>query len=112
MARATMEHPTGYGLLHNPRLNKGTAFTEAERRAYGLGECCPLVQTRVMKKPIAGGDAPWSLSPSLNSNGCMVGYILGRHPRSAIICLVLDIARAGLRPFGQVLVQFMMVWQR
>ena len=25
--------PAGYGLLRNPRLNKGTAFTQAERRA-------------------------------------------------------------------------------
>ena len=25
---------TGYDRLHNPRLNKGTAFTEAERRAW------------------------------------------------------------------------------
>jgi len=32
--------------------------------------------------------------------------------RSAIIRLVLEIARAGLSPFGQVRVQFMMVWQR
>ena len=34
------------------------------------------------------------------------------HPRSAIMRLVFEIARAGLSPFGQVLVQFMMVWQR
>jgi hypothetical protein len=27
---------TGYALLHNPRLNKETAFTEAERRDNGL----------------------------------------------------------------------------
>jgi hypothetical protein len=32
--------------------------------------------------------------------------------RSIIIRLVSEIARAGLSPFGQVLVQFMMVWQR
>jgi malate dehydrogenase (oxaloacetate-decarboxylating)(NADP+) len=27
---------TGYALLHNPRLNKGSAFTAAERRARGI----------------------------------------------------------------------------
>src|SRR3954468_21159156 len=47
MARATMEHPTGYGLLHNPRLNKGTAFTEAERRAYGLEGLLPSAVTNI-----------------------------------------------------------------
>ena len=30
---STQTISTGYQLLHNPRLNKGTAFTEAERRA-------------------------------------------------------------------------------
>jgi len=39
------EHPTGYGLLHNPRLNKGTAFTEAERRAWGLEGLLPPAVT-------------------------------------------------------------------
>jgi malate dehydrogenase (oxaloacetate-decarboxylating)(NADP+) len=45
MARATTEHPTGYALLQNPRLNKGTAFTEAERRAYGLEGLLPPAVT-------------------------------------------------------------------
>jgi malate dehydrogenase (oxaloacetate-decarboxylating)(NADP+) len=47
MARATTEHPAGYALLHNPRLNKGTAFTEAERRAYGLEGLLPPAVTNV-----------------------------------------------------------------
>jgi hypothetical protein len=36
----------------------------------------------------------------------------GPQPRAAIIRLVLEIARAGLRPFGQLSVQFMIVWHR
>jgi malate dehydrogenase (oxaloacetate-decarboxylating)(NADP+) len=35
----------GYEVLHNPRLNKGTAFTEAERRAYGLEGLLPPAVT-------------------------------------------------------------------
>src|SRR5208337_994463 len=47
MARATTEHPTGYHLLHNPGLNKGTAFTRAERRAYGLEGLLPPAVTNI-----------------------------------------------------------------
>jgi malate dehydrogenase (oxaloacetate-decarboxylating)(NADP+) len=32
---------TGYELLHDPHLNKGTAFTEAERQAFGLEGLLP-----------------------------------------------------------------------
>jgi malate dehydrogenase (oxaloacetate-decarboxylating)(NADP+) len=35
------EHPTGYDLLRDPRLNKGTAFSEAERRKYRLEGLLP-----------------------------------------------------------------------
>jgi malate dehydrogenase (oxaloacetate-decarboxylating)(NADP+) len=45
MAAPTHEHPTGYNLLHNPRFNKGTAFTEAERRAWGLEGLLPPAVT-------------------------------------------------------------------
>ena len=43
----TIDRPTGYGLLHNPRLNKGTAFTEVERRAYGLEGLLPPAVTTI-----------------------------------------------------------------
>ncbi len=45
----------------------------------------------------------------------VVGGVVGgsRQPcRSTIIFLISAMALAGLRPFGHVLVQFMMVWQR
>ena len=41
MITPSKKHLTGYEVLHNPRLNKGTAFTEAERRAYGLEGLLP-----------------------------------------------------------------------
>src|SRR2546421_10067328 len=40
-------HLTGYGLLDNPRLNKGTAFTQVERRAYGLEGLLPPAVTKI-----------------------------------------------------------------
>ena len=43
----TLGHPTGYQLLHNPRLNKGTAFTEAERHAWGLEGLLPPAVTNI-----------------------------------------------------------------
>jgi malate dehydrogenase (oxaloacetate-decarboxylating)(NADP+) len=50
MTAATPGHPTGYDLLRNPRLNKGTAFTEAERREWGLeGLLPPAVTTMALQ---------------------------------------------------------------
>jgi malate dehydrogenase (oxaloacetate-decarboxylating)(NADP+) len=41
------EHPIGYDVLRNPRLNKGTAFTEAERRKYHLEGLLPPAVTNL-----------------------------------------------------------------
>jgi malate dehydrogenase (oxaloacetate-decarboxylating)(NADP+) len=43
----TPEHPTGYDLLRNPRLNKGTAFGAAERCALGLEGLLPPAVTTI-----------------------------------------------------------------
>jgi hypothetical protein len=46
MAGLETQPPTGYELLHDPRLNKGTAFNEAERREFELeGLLPPAVST-------------------------------------------------------------------
>jgi malate dehydrogenase (oxaloacetate-decarboxylating)(NADP+) len=47
MTKPTGQHLSGYDLLHHPRLNKGTAFTETERRKYGLEGLLPLAVTNI-----------------------------------------------------------------
>lgn len=45
MTAPTPKHLTGYDLLRNSRLNKGTAFTVAERHAWGLEGLLPPAVT-------------------------------------------------------------------
>jgi malate dehydrogenase (oxaloacetate-decarboxylating)(NADP+) len=50
MTAPAPDRPTGYDLLRNPRLNKGTAFTAAERRAFRLeGLLPPAVTTLALQ---------------------------------------------------------------
>ncbi len=44
---AAREHPIGYEVLRNPQLNKGTAFTEEERRKYRLEGLLPPAVTTI-----------------------------------------------------------------
>ena len=46
-AKAPTEPLRGYARLRDPRLNKGTAFSEAERRAYGLEGLLPPAVTNI-----------------------------------------------------------------
>lgn len=48
-----MEDNTGYSILRNPRLNKGTAFTNEEREKYGLigmlPEAVETLETQILR---------------------------------------------------------------
>jgi malate dehydrogenase (oxaloacetate-decarboxylating)(NADP+) len=45
MVNQMTQHPTGYDLLRNPRLNKGTAFSAAQRREWELEGLLPPTVT-------------------------------------------------------------------
>ena len=47
MTGPTKENPIGYDVLRDPRLNKGTAFTDAERRKYHLEGLLPPAVTNI-----------------------------------------------------------------
>jgi len=58
--------------------------------------------------------AAFHREPPFQEGAIALCQSLGKHQafRLTIICLISPIAWAGFRPLGQVLAQFMMVWQR
>ena len=59
----------GLSLLSNPLLNKGTAFTEAERAAFGLhGRLPPVVRT--LEEQVAGACRPCAGCRRLSTSTC------------------------------------------
>ena len=85
---------------------------EAVGAALHFGERRALVQTRVMKKLVSGSVIRCCSGHYHSPMRAWFRDGLESQPRSAIIRLVLAMARAGFSPFGQALVQFMIVWQR
>ena len=56
--RPDPDFPTGVRLLHDPERNKGTAFTEAEREAFGLRGLLP---PRVLTQQLQAERVIWKL---------------------------------------------------
>jgi malate dehydrogenase (oxaloacetate-decarboxylating)(NADP+) len=50
MMNQPSERSTGYERLRNPRLNKGTAFTAAERRKYRLESLLPNMELQAARR--------------------------------------------------------------
>jgi hypothetical protein len=90
-----------------PTAHMGCASVTLGRRVMLRGEA----REQRARGGAADLDARPSVRPS-NPSSSAVKFRGCGHPRSAIISLVFAIACAGLSCFGQVRVQFMMVWQR
>ena len=75
--------------------------------ALGGWEALHLVGERMeMDRPVGEGHVPVLVLPRAGVFQPVLVIAL------LVILARMEIARAGLSPFGQVLVQFMMVWQR
>ena len=65
-----------------------------------------------LKQVSRRSNAAWNYATALISVVAPYPVATFYSRRSAIFSLMLAIALAGFKPFGQVVVQFMMVWQR
>ena len=88
--------PPARSTLRPPRLDDGPhAESNQKRRSHG-------------KQPGLEADHAWNERVHRPAPGLSDAYTT----RSSIIFLISAMAFAGFSPFGQVLVQFMIVWQR
>jgi hypothetical protein len=73
IAEPVVKQPTGAELLRNARLNKGTAFTEAERRTFGLeGLLPPAVLPSNCRSRAAMTRSPGWMTICRNTSSCRI----------------------------------------
>ena len=71
--------------------------------------CGNFIEEKITRNFSKSSVTPCGVTPPFTKKVCFAFFYA---LRSAIACLIEPIALAGFKPFGQVLVQFIIVWQR